>query len=78
MYWQERVGPHAHSSIVSASGLVYITTDDGATTVIKPGPTFEVVGHNVLGEPTSSSPAISDNHLFLRGSAHLYCFGAKF
>jgi outer membrane protein assembly factor BamB len=78
MYWQERVGPHAHSSIVSANGLVYITTDDGSTTVIKPGPTFEVLAHNSLGEPTSSSPAISDDHLFLRGAKHLYCFGAKF
>jgi len=78
MYWQERVGPHAHSSIVSANGLVYITTDDGATTVLKPGPTFQTVAHNALGEPTSSSPAISNNHLFLRGSTHLYCFGAKF
>jgi len=77
LYWQERVGPHAHSSIVSANGLVYITTDDGATTVLKPGPTFEVKAHNTLGEPTSSSPAISDGHVFLRGSKHLYCFGAK-
>ncbi len=78
MYWQQRVGPHAHSSIVSAKGLVYVTTDDGTTTVIKPGPTYQEVAHNVLGEATSSSPAISDGHLFLRGGKHLYCFGAKF
>lgn len=77
MYWQERVGPHAHSSIVSANGLVYFTTDDGATTVVKPGPTFEVVAHNALGEATESSPAISDGHVFLRGAKHLYCFGEK-
>jgi outer membrane protein assembly factor BamB len=77
MYWQERVGPHAHSSIVSANGLVYFTTDDGATTVVKPGPTFEVVAHNALGEPTESSPAISEGHVFLRGAKHLYCLGAK-
>jgi hypothetical protein len=77
LYWQQRVGPHAHSSIVSANGLVYVTTDDGSTTVIKPGPTYEEVAHNVLGEPTSTSPAISDGHLFLRGAKHLFCFGAK-
>jgi len=77
MYWQERVGPHAHSSIVSANGLVYFTTDDGATTVVKPGPTFEIVTHNALGEMTESSPAISEGHVFLRGTKHLYCFGEK-
>lgn len=77
MYWQERVGPHAHSSIVSANGLVYFTTDDGTTTVVKPGPTFQVVAKNALGEPTESSPAISDGHVFLRGAKHLYCLGAK-
>lgn len=77
MYWQERVGPHAHSSIVSANGLVYFTTDDGTTTVVKPGPTFQVVAKNALGEPTESSPAISDGHVFLRGAKHLYCLGPK-
>ena len=78
LYWQQRVGPHAHSSIVSANGLVYITTDDGGTTVIKPGKTFEKIAQNTLGEPTSSSPAISDGRVFLRGSKHLFCFGAKY
>lgn len=77
MYWQERVGPHAHSSIVSANGLVYFTTDDGATTVVKPGPTFEVVAKNALGEATESSPAISNGHVFLRGAKHLYRLGEK-
>jgi hypothetical protein len=71
------MGPHAHSSLVSANGLVYVTTDDGSTTVFKPGPVYEETAHNTLGEPTSSSPAISDGHLFLRGATHLYCFGDK-
>ena len=77
LYWTERIGPHAHSSIVSANGLVYCTTDDGATTVIKPGPKFEVVAHNTIGEPCFSSPAISAGRVFLRGSKHLFCLGTK-
>jgi len=76
-YWNERVGPHAHSSIVSANGLVYCTTDNGATTVIKPGPTFEVVAQNAIGEPCFSSPAISDGKIFVRGAKHLFCFAAR-
>jgi outer membrane protein assembly factor BamB len=77
MCWQERIGPHAHSSIVSANGLVYCTTDDGATTVIKPGPKFEKIARNTLGEPCFSSPAISDGRIFLRGSKHLFCILEK-
>jgi outer membrane protein assembly factor BamB len=77
MFWNERIGPHAHSSIVSANGLIYCTTDDGATTVIKPGPKFEVVSRNVLGEPCFSSPAISDGRIFVRGAKHLFCFVGK-
>jgi outer membrane protein assembly factor BamB len=76
LYWQQRVGPHAHSSIVSANGLAYVTTDDGVTTVIKPGATYEEVARNTIGEPTSSSPAISQGRVFLRGSKHLFCLGA--
>lgn len=76
-YWNERIGPHAHSSIVSANGLVYCTTDDGTTTVIKPGPKFEVVSRNPLGEPCFSSPAISDGRIFVRGAQHLFCFSAR-
>ena len=76
-YWQERIGPHAHSSLVSANGLVYATTDDGTTTVIKPGPKFQVVAKNTLGEPCYSSPAISAGRVFVRGAKHLFCFGEK-
>jgi outer membrane protein assembly factor BamB len=77
MYWNERIGPHAHSSIVSANGLVYCTTDNGATTVIKPGPTFEVVSKNEIGEPCFSSPAISNGRIFVRGAKNLFCFAEK-
>jgi outer membrane protein assembly factor BamB len=75
--WQERIGPHAHSSLVAANGFIYGTTDDGTTTVIKPGPTLEVVARNTLGEPCFSSPAISDGRVFVRGAKHLFCFAEK-
>lgn len=77
LYWNERIGPHAHSSIVSANGLVYCTTDDGATTVIKPGPAYDVIARNALGEACYSSLAISEGRVFLRGAQHLFCFAEK-
>jgi len=75
--WQERVGSHGHASLVSANGLVFFTTDDGVTTVVRPGPKFDSVARNELGEPCFSSAAISEGRTFLRGQKHLFCLGTK-
>jgi outer membrane protein assembly factor BamB len=74
--WQERLGEH-HASLVSANGLVYFLNDDGVTTVVKPGPEFERVASNELGERTFASPALSDGQIFIRADKHLYCIGEK-
>jgi hypothetical protein len=44
-------------------------------TVVRPGPQFDVVAENQLGEETYASPAISNGLMFLRGAEHLYCIG---
>ena len=77
LQWQHRAGGHAHASLVSAEGRVFFTTDDGVTTVVKPGPVYEELARNELGEACYSSPAISDGHVFLRGEKHLFCLGPK-
>lgn len=76
-YWRERL-PGGHSaSLLAANGLVYFVSDEGVVSVVKPGKTFEVVAQSPLGEKVSASPAVYDNHLFLRGEKHLYCIGPK-
>jgi hypothetical protein len=45
--------------------------------VVKPGPVFEKMARNEIGEPCYSSPAISDSCVLLRGAKHLFCFGTK-
>ncbi|MSR42989.1 MAG: serine/threonine protein kinase [Pedosphaera sp.] len=72
--WQEKIGSH-HASLVSANGLVYFVADNGVTTVVKPGPKFEVVAKNELGEGCFASPAISNGQIFIRGDRYLYCIG---
>ncbi|MCB1203135.1 MAG: PQQ-like beta-propeller repeat protein [Verrucomicrobiae bacterium] len=74
-YWRERL-PGGHSaSLLAANGLVYFTSDEGIVSVVKPGKTFEVVAQSPLGDKVSASPAVYDNHLYLRGETHLYCIG---
>jgi outer membrane protein assembly factor BamB len=76
LLWQERMGEH-HASLVSANGLVYFLSDEGVTQIVKPGPEFQLVARNELGEKCFASPALSDGQIFIRGEKSLYCIGAK-
>jgi hypothetical protein len=34
-----------------------------------------LLARNKIGEAVSSTPAVADNRLFLRGEKHLFCVG---
>jgi hypothetical protein len=70
--WQERLGEH-HASLVSANGLVYFLNDSGVMNIVRPGPKFDCVAQNDIGEKTFASPAIGDGQMFIRGDRHLFC-----
>ena len=73
--WRQRLEGKHSPSLVVAAGLVYFLSDRGVMTVVKPGPQYEVVVRNELGEKTRASPAISNGRMFLRGVENLYCIG---
>jgi outer membrane protein assembly factor BamB len=73
--WKERIGRRYSASLVTAGGLVYFTSDDGATTVVRPGPEYDVVAVNDLEEPCFGSIAISGGQIFQRGEKHLFAIG---
>jgi outer membrane protein assembly factor BamB len=74
----ERVPPGTYSaSPVLADGRVYVTSEDGVTTVVAAGDRFEVLAENDLEGYTLSSPAISDGQIFIRTESHLYCIGER-
>jgi outer membrane protein assembly factor BamB len=70
--WVEELGMQ-YSSPILAAGLVYMPNDEGVITVIKPGPTFNYIAKNSIGERMNASPAISNGKIYLRGYKHLYC-----
>jgi outer membrane protein assembly factor BamB len=70
--WIEDLGMQ-YSSPVIANGLVYMPNDEGVITVIKPGPKFEYIAKNLIGEKMFASPAISNGKIYLRGYQHLFC-----
>ena len=78
VYAQQRMKPGTYSgSPVLADGKLYVTNEDGLTTVLKAGPTFEVLAENALNDYCLSSPAISDGQIFIRTAQHLYRIGNK-
>ncbi len=76
-HWMERIGPHYSASLVSADGLVHFLSDEGVTTIVRPGPTFDVVARNELGERCFASPAISQGQILLRAERHVYAVGSR-
>jgi outer membrane protein assembly factor BamB len=72
--WVEDLGLQ-YSSSVLANGLVYMPNDNGVITVIKPGPKFEYIAKNDIGEKMNASPAISNGKIYIRGYKHLFCIG---
>jgi outer membrane protein assembly factor BamB len=78
VYAQQRLKPGTYSgSPVLADGKIYVTNEDGLTTVVAAGPKFEVLAENPLNDYVLSSPAISDGQIFIRTTQHLYAVGKK-
>ncbi|MCI0660040.1 MAG: PQQ-like beta-propeller repeat protein [Acidobacteria bacterium] len=65
------------SSPVLADSKLYLTNEDGLTSVVKAGPKFEVLAENQLDGYCLSTPAISNSQIFIRTSEYLYCIGEK-
>lgn len=78
LYSQQRIKAATYSgSPVLADGKIYITNEDGLTTVVAAGPKFEVLAENPLNDYVLSSPAISDGRIYIRAGQHLYAIGKK-
>jgi len=73
-FWIENLGLQ-YPSPVLAGGLIYMPNDKGIITVIKPGPKFDYIAKNSIGERMFASPAISNGKIYLRGFENLYCIG---
>lgn len=70
--WQQRIGGEYSASPVYADGRLWFFSEDGKTTVLKPGRTFEQVAENRLDDGFMASPAIAGKAFFLRTRTHLY------
>jgi outer membrane protein assembly factor BamB len=78
VYGPQRLRPASYSaSPVLAGGRIYVTDEDGVTSVFRSGPKFELLAENDLGEYTLSSPAIVQGQIFIRTDDRLYAIGQR-
>jgi outer membrane protein assembly factor BamB len=70
--WQHRLGASISASPVFADGRVYFLDEEGRTTVIVPGPTFQGLAVNALDAPALASMAVASQSFFIRTATHLY------
>jgi outer membrane protein assembly factor BamB len=78
VYGPQRLRNATYSgSAVLADGKIYITDEDGVTTVFRTGPKFELLSENDLQDYTLSSPAVSDGQIFVRTASFIYAIGRR-
>jgi outer membrane protein assembly factor BamB len=75
--WTERVGGKYAASPVYAAGRLYFFSQEGKTTVLRPGREFEVLATNALEDGFMASPAVSGGAFYLRTRTHLYRIEAE-
>jgi outer membrane protein assembly factor BamB len=75
--WKERLGGNLWGSLLLADNKLYLSSLEGETFVLAPGPKFHLLAKNDIPEPTYASLAPSQGNLFLRTHNHLYCIEEK-
>jgi len=60
------------SSPLASQGLIYLTSEDGDTFVIRAGDKYEELARNSLGEMSLATPAVDADSLYVRTQTKLY------
>lgn len=78
VYGPQRLAPGTYSaSPILADGKIYVTSEDGVTSVFSAGPSFKLLAENTVDGYCLSTIAVSDSQLFLRTDKYLYCIGKR-
>jgi outer membrane protein assembly factor BamB len=73
--FKARMGGGGHtfsSSPLASQGLIYFTSEDGDTFVLRAGDRYEEIAKNSLGEMSLATPAVDADSLYLRTQTRLY------
>jgi outer membrane protein assembly factor BamB len=74
--WSERLDTVGFTaSPILVDGKVYAVANNGSVYVYEAAAKFKLLAKNSVEEHVSSTPAVADNRLFIRGDKHLFCIG---
>lgn len=73
--WRRRLDSGFTASPILVDGKIYAVSQSGSVHVIAAAAEFKLLASNSIGEAVSSSPAVAENRLFIRGENHLFCIG---
>ncbi len=65
------------ASPVAADNKIFIVSQAGVVTVLKPGGGQEILAVNELDDECYATPAIADGRIYIRTRSALYCFGTR-
>jgi outer membrane protein assembly factor BamB len=78
VYGGQRLRPGTYSaSPTLADGKIYVTSEEGVTSIFRAGPKFELIAENETGEYVLSTISVSQGNLYLRTDKALYVIGKK-
>ena len=77
VHYEERLLGPSSASLLEAEGRIYAIDELGASAVVKPGKTLEVIARSDLKEKTLASMSVCDNDLLIRTEKALYRIGKK-
>ncbi|MHB1423798.1 MAG: outer membrane protein assembly factor BamB family protein [Gemmataceae bacterium] len=73
--WRNHLDSGFIASPILVDGKVYAVSQNGSVYVFAAAAEFKLLAKNSIGEPVSSTPAVAENRLFVRGDKHLFCIG---
>ncbi|WP_166819926.1 outer membrane protein assembly factor BamB family protein [Thalassoroseus pseudoceratinae] len=71
-HYRQRLGGQYSASPLFADGNIYLWSQEGIATVVKPGTEYVELARNEMNAGFMASPAVVDDALFVRTETHLF------
>jgi outer membrane protein assembly factor BamB len=74
-HWTKRVEGNYSGSPVRVADKIFCVSDDGEVVALAADKNFKLLGRSSLGQPSRSTPAVSDGRMYLRTYSKLFSIG---